>query len=137
MMFSGDEVYDDDVTSDPANVLGDEGEEPERIAERTTPSRRRRAKVPPPPHPRMKNRAMAVDLATGTAIDVREIGVEVEGVPGVFELREYRDGVDYCDAREERWVWSIGRDTLGRVFASTDARCIFLDNPNFTCIWLR
>jgi hypothetical protein len=82
----------------------------------------------------MRNKAMQNKLMKGKAIDVRAIGVEVE--PGVFELRLYRDGVDYCDAKKEQWIRSIGKRWAdGRLFAAIDGR--YWGNGAFECVWLR
>lgn len=48
----------------------------------------------------------------------------------------YVEGKDYCNARMERWIWSIGihRET-GKVWASHQSNKY--RNPAFICIWLR
>lgn len=82
------------------------------------------------------NRRMAEKIAAGEVIDVNEIGQEIS--PGVWELRpgEFMDGVDYCDAAGERWIWSVGLENAsGKVFASLDGR--YYQNPDFKCLWLR
>lgn len=82
----------------------------------------------------MQNLAMQRKLAARECIDIRAIGVEI--APGVFELRDFIEDVDYCDAVNERWVWSIGRHKIdGKIFAAFDAR--FYMNPDYTCLWLR
>jgi hypothetical protein len=82
----------------------------------------------------MHNRAMRRKLEDGEALDVRAIGKELE--PGVFELSRFVDDVDYCDAKNEEWIWSIGRRLRdGVVLAATNAR--FYQNDEFECLWLR
>jgi len=82
----------------------------------------------------MSNKAMQNKLMKDKAIDVRMAGTEVE--KGVFELREFVDDVDYCDAQTESWIWSIGRRLSDRkIFASTDTR--FYQNSDYHCLWLR
>jgi hypothetical protein len=82
--------------------------------------------------PDMRNRAMARKLITGRAIDVS--GCERQG--GAYVLPSFIEGVDYCDRKEERWIWSIGRrKSDGVILASrTDE---FYQNDNFECLWLR
>lgn len=44
--------------------------------------------------------------------------------------------MDFCDAKTEEWIWSIGRDNeSGDILASTTAK--FYQNPAFECLWLR
>lgn len=82
----------------------------------------------------MVNRAMERMLADREAVDVRRIGEKIG--PDVYVLREYEDGVDYCDAVDEVWIWSIGRErATGRILAATDGR--YYLNPSFECLWLR
>lgn len=73
-------------------------------------------------------------LQENEALDVRKIGEEIS--PGVFKLKYFEEGVDYCDARTENWIWSIGKNkTTGEIFASLDTR--FYSNKEFECLWLR
>lgn len=88
----------------------------------------------------MRNLRMAEKLTAGEALDVRVVGTDASArgpaFVGVFELAEYVDDIDYCDAQEERWIWSIGRErATGEVYAALDAR--FYQNPAFDCLWLR
>jgi hypothetical protein len=48
----------------------------------------------------------------------------------------FKEGFDYCDAKNERWIWSIGRRLSdGTVLASlTDE---FYQNAEYECLWLR
>ena len=82
---------------------------------------------------------MAEALEDGKCVDVNTIGVPFAGFEGVvWELKRgaFREGMDYCDAIGEQWIWSIGqRVTDGRVFASADNR--FHQNEMFKCLWLR
>jgi hypothetical protein len=73
-------------------------------------------------------------LNKGCAIDVSKC----ERYGGAYILPDgmFVDGMDYCDARIERWVWSIGRRKLdGQVLASLSDE--FYQNDNFECLWLR
>jgi hypothetical protein len=82
----------------------------------------------------MRDRDMVQKLGSGEAIDVRSVGVEVQ--PGVFRLASYVPGYDYCDARKEVWMMSIGRHLrTGEFFAARDAR--YETDPEYECVWLR
>lgn len=54
----------------------------------------------------MQNKAMERKIRTGECLDVS--GCE-RTVAGDYVLREFVDDVDYCDARAEHWIWSIGK----------------------------
>ena len=82
----------------------------------------------------MKNLRMREKLDLGECLDVNKIGRPVGH--GVFVLARYEDGKDYCDAANEQWIWSIGRDVLnGEIIAAVDTR--FYQHPQYTCLWLR
>jgi hypothetical protein len=82
----------------------------------------------------MRNQAMLRKLEKNEAADVRTVGEEL--APGVFRLQAFTEGIDYCDAEKEDWIWSIGKDLRdGTILASTDAR--FFRNPDFDCLFLR
>lgn len=84
----------------------------------------------------MNNLAMQEKLASGECLDLNVIGEEQPD--GTYEIRpgEFKEDVDYCDAEDERWVWSIGRRLSdGRVFASFDTR--FYGTEEYKCLWLR
>lgn len=86
----------------------------------------------------MQNQRMAEQLKANNAIAVDQCGIEKE--PGVFLLDEdirpnTIDGMDLCVKSREQWIWSVGVDDDGRLWASTDNR--FYENPDYKCIWLR
>jgi hypothetical protein len=81
----------------------------------------------------MQNLTMAEKLRNLSAIDVRVEGQEVGD--GVFQLPRFVQGADYCDSKTERWIWSIGKDFKGRVFAAVDTR--YYGDPNYDCLFLR
>lgn len=86
----------------------------------------------------MHNKAMKRKLDEGECLDVAKIGTEVkgEGKGRVFQLTRFEDGIDYCIAETEEWIWSIGRRKSDQtVFAATDARYYMC--PGYECIWLR
>lgn len=85
---------------------------------------------------RLRNRAMAEKLDRGEAIDVNMVGDPLPKFPGVWVMDDFLDGMDYCDAEEERWIFSIGRHRVdGKFYAAVDNR--FYLNPLFECVWLR
>lgn len=82
----------------------------------------------------MRNKAMQRKLEKGQALDVRVIGKELD--PGkVYRLYDYIDDVDYCDAKRELWIWSIGKNPHGEIYAATDAR--YYQAEGWECLWLR
>lgn len=84
----------------------------------------------------MRNLRMKEAIDNGTCLNIRSVGSPVDGEPGVFELRQYVDGIDYADPEMEDWIWSIGRRLNdGKFFAATDAR--FYQNADYECLWLR
>lgn len=82
----------------------------------------------------MKNLRMCEKLNLGECLNVREIGHEIS--QGFFELDRYEDGVDYCDALTEQWVWSIGRRVEDGVIVASLDTSLYM-NPQFVCLWLR
>jgi hypothetical protein len=53
-----------------------------------------------------------------------------------YVLEEVIDGMDYCDAVRECWIWSIGRRVSdGTILADTTN--VFYQNPDYQCLWLR
>jgi len=55
---------------------------------------------------------------------------------GDYILERFEEGIDYCDAKGEYWIWSIGRhyDT-GQILASTSSK--FYQNDAYECLFLR
>ncbi len=82
----------------------------------------------------MTNLAMQQKLQSGEALDVLQEGHEISD--GLYLLRRFVDGRDYCDPKREWWIWSIGRNVFdGRIMASVDTR--FYQDPNWDCLFLR
>ena len=87
-------------------------------------------------------------LEKGEAIDISAFP-KVQG--GDYLLRDFTDGVDYCDANAEQWIWSIGRPLKKMAVQGSDNVVWILDqndylasqsnryyqNPDFECVWLR
>jgi hypothetical protein len=54
----------------------------------------------------------------------------------VLPRDQLEDGVAYCDAREEVWIWSIGRHrTTDEIHASV--RGVHYQHPSYECLYLR
>jgi len=82
----------------------------------------------------MTNYPMQQLLEKHEAYDVAIIGKKIDS--NTYKLYRFVEGVDYCIAAEERWIWSIGRcRKTGQIFASTTT--IYYQNPDFECMWLR
>lgn len=86
----------------------------------------------------MLNKAMERKLETDEAIDLADY--PREGRYYVLDedaaYAAALAGMDFCDARTEEWIWSIGqRHSDGAVLAST--RADLYDNPYFKCLWRR
>ena len=80
----------------------------------------------------MRNKRMEEKLAMKRAVDVSGC----KRVDDDYVITNYIDGVDYCDAETEEWIWSIGRRRSdGLVIASLTTK--FYQHPDFECIWLR
>ena len=83
---------------------------------------------------KVKNQAMKRKLLSGEAIDISEAKRTVDGqyiLDGGFI-----EGKDYCDARTEEWIWSIGKHIeSGHIYASKSTK--FYQHPGFECLWLR
>lgn len=94
----------------------------------------------------MLNKAMQRKLESGEAIDV----ADAPRLGPYYILEEVIDGRDYCDAKSEAWIWSIGRAErelsfkfdgvthlvrAGTILASpaTD----LYQRDGFQCLWLR
>lgn len=80
----------------------------------------------------MDNLAMAEKLRKVEAIDISSFAREGK----YYVVPVFVEDVDYCDAKREAWVWSIGRrKSDGVVLASLSAD--LYQNPAFDCLWLR
>lgn len=83
-------------------------------------------------YPLMKNLAMARKLVSGAALDVSDCRRDGDQ----YVLESFESGKDYCDAKSEHWIWSIGQNMkTGAILAATDGR--FYQNPDFHCLFLR
>lgn len=84
----------------------------------------------------MHNKAMERKLRSGKAIDISTVRHHRQGHVTWYFLYEYIAGCDYCDAKAERWIWSIGkRLSDGNLIASTGVD--LYQNEAFECLWLR
>jgi len=81
----------------------------------------------------MKNRRMQEKLAKMECLDVSQCLTNEEGA---YLLTDFKEDVDYCNAKTEAWIWSIGREnSTGLIYAAHDSR--FYQNVDYTCLWLR
>ena len=96
------------------------------------------------------HRAMARKLAACEAVDVSACR---RTVTGDYLLDTFRRDIDYCDAKTEQWIWSIGKTvrplTLvmadnervlvgpGTYLASTTQRHYEDTGAAIQCVWLR
>lgn len=81
----------------------------------------------------MRNLAMKFKLTMGLAIDLSENNINADGD---IILTEFVDGMDYCHAKKEAWIWSIGKHKQhGYMLASYTTK--FYQNENFQCLFLR
>lgn len=102
-------------------------------------------------YPQLCNRAMARKLEKGEAIDISACA-RTKG--GDYVLERFKDDVDYCDAAQEAWVWSIGQllEPVDTEMANGDRRELptgtylaRLDSAHYSaeesqvvkCVWLR
>lgn len=80
----------------------------------------------------MLNRTMDKHIKDGECIDLSNARREGR----YYIIEEFVEGMDYCDAKKERWIWSIGRRySDGVVLASTDTD--FYQNSLYECLFLR
>jgi len=81
----------------------------------------------------MKNRRMQEKLVKKECIDVSQCLTNEEGA---YLLTDFKEDVDYCNAKTEAWIWSIGREnSTGLIYAAHDSR--FYQHKDYTCLWLR
>jgi hypothetical protein len=82
----------------------------------------------------MRNVAMRTKLERGEALDVSQC----PNSDGRYEIDDidYREGIDYCDAQTESWIWSIGRRRSDNKIIASVSPDLY-DNPDFECLWLR
>jgi hypothetical protein len=88
----------------------------------------------------LKNLRMAEKLSEGESFDISGCERTSDGsyiLTGILaEEAERAEGTDFCDAKTESWVWSIGKNIkTGQVVAALDAR--YYQNPEYNCLWLR
>ena len=81
----------------------------------------------------MDNKAMERKIKSGEAIDISQCE-EID--KGLYLLAEFKEGVDYCDAKKEAWVWSMGRRLSdGQIHASLGNG--LYQNAEYECLFLR
>lgn len=80
----------------------------------------------------MINQAMKEKLDSAEAVDVSECNRE----GSYYVLSKFRQDRDYCDAKTESWIWSIGRRHRDGVILASLQSDLY-QNPDFECLWLR
>jgi hypothetical protein len=79
------------------------------------------------------NKAMQRELENGMALDV---SCFEKNSDGDYMLSEFQPGVNYCDARTEEWILSIGKSRItSTILASTTTKFNF--SQDFECLYLR
>jgi len=82
---------------------------------------------------KLNNKAMARKLSSGDCVDLSKCEKKEDST---YIVLNFIEGVDYCDAEKEIWIWSIGQDKkTGEILASHDTR--FYQNQDYKCLWLR
>jgi len=82
----------------------------------------------------MHNLSMQDALRSGEALSVLAEGSTLGN--GMYLLRRFVDGKDYCDPSIERWIFSIGRQFKdNKIIAATDMR--FVGDMNYDCLFSR
>ena len=85
----------------------------------------------------LHNKRMAEKLSASgddSALSVLDEGEDIGG--GLYKLRRFVEGRDYCDPENEAWIWSIGRNrTTGEIWASTNAG--LYQDEEYECLFLR
>lgn len=86
----------------------------------------------------LRNKRMAEKLSArgyDSALSVLDEGEAIGG--GLYKLRRFVEGRDYCDPNAEAWIWSIGRNRMtGEIFASTFGSSFYQDD-DYECLFLR
>ena len=80
----------------------------------------------------MLNKYMEEKLENGEAVDLSKCQREGR----YYVVPEFVDGVDYCDAVSESWIWSIGRRYSDGVILASPGNDLY-QNPQFRCLFLR
>lgn len=89
--------------------------------------------IPTKKYAGMLNKRMEEKLNSGDAIDVSNYPRDEHGR---YKLTDFIEGMDYCNAKDSSWIWSIGQHlTTGQILASHRAE--FYENPQYKCLWLR
>ena len=83
---------------------------------------------------RMCNKAMERKLNEGECLDISKCSRE--GKYYIINHNQFIDDVDYCNAKEETWIWSIGRRYSDGIILASHSADLY-QNPDFECLWLR
>jgi hypothetical protein len=84
----------------------------------------------------LPNKAKQRKLESGEALDVNFVGAPIVGWPRHYKLQTFEEGMDYCDARGENWIWSIARrEGTNDIVASFDSDMYLREG--WICLFLR
>ena len=87
----------------------------------------------------MQNKSMERKLRSGAARDIspHRTSAPIRGLTAyVLPGDAFQEGVIYCDAKEEVWIWSIGRHrSTNEIHAS--AAGVHYQHPQYECLYLR
>lgn len=81
----------------------------------------------------MQNKAMRHKIMDGEAIDISGCQRTKDGD---YILKEFVENKDYCNAKTEQWMWSIGKHLeTGVIYASY--RTVYYQHKDYECLFLR
>lgn len=82
----------------------------------------------------MKNKYMEKAIRDGECIDLSDNEMTPDGK--YYIVDDFEDGIDYCNAKTEEWIWSIGKNLkTGEIHASHQAD--IAGRPDYKLLWLR
>jgi hypothetical protein len=72
-------------------------------------------------------------ISKGECVDISK---SERNSDGNYILTDFIEGLDYCDAVSEEWIWSIVRNKdTGEIVASTHTK--LARNPDYDLLWIR
>jgi len=83
----------------------------------------------------MLNRAMRDKLERGECVDLSECKREEDGAY-IVPPDVWQEDVDYCNAKTESWIFSVGREIRTGIIRAAHHNGYY-QNPEYECLWLR
>lgn len=80
----------------------------------------------------MNNKAMERKIQNGECIDLSVYPNDGKH----YIITRFIEDVDYCDAKNETWMWSVGRRISDNVLIASTTTDLY-QNPEYECLWLR